>query len=107
MIKSVDKEKVKSAVADYVKWLRCKRPEVERVIWFVSWVTGLPVPSSDVDLCLVVASSEKSQREHMVDYLPIGFPTGIDLLVYTREEFDSLKSVSPGLFEAIQAGIEI
>ena len=78
-----------------------------QVIWFGSWVTGLPSPGSDVDICLVLTSARKPRHERIVDYLPARFPTGIDLLVYTQEEYDRLESISPGLLEAIQTGKEI
>ncbi|MHC4181352.1 MAG: nucleotidyltransferase domain-containing protein [Planctomycetota bacterium] len=82
-------------------------PELERVIWFGSWVCGTPVPGSDVDLCLILSKSEKPFRDRVPDYLPVGFPTGVDLLPYTEAEFRRLRRDSPELYAAIARGVEL
>jgi hypothetical protein len=46
-------------------------------------------------------------RERVSEYLPLGFPVGLDLFAYTREEFEALKDRSPGWYRVIVAGIEI
>ena len=94
-------------VADYVARLRAKHPEIERVIWFGSWTTGIPLPGSDVDLCLVLSTSDKPPRERISDYLPLGFPVGIDLFAYTQAEFERLKETSPSWYEAIASGKDV
>jgi predicted nucleotidyltransferase len=94
-------------VASYVARLRAEHPEIQRVIWFGSWVTGIPLPGSDVDLCLILSASGKPPRDRVPDYLPVGFPVGIDLFAYTQAEFEQLKETSPGWYEAIVCGREI
>ena len=106
VIKSADREGIARAVDNYVAGLRRDHPEVERVIWFGSWVSGLPTPGSDVDLCLIVSHSDKPYRERSMDYLPVGFPVGVDLCVYTEEEFARLVERSPAWYAAIHAGRE-
>lgn len=107
VIKSIDKDKVREAVNSYAARLRREHPEVERVIWFGSWVTGSPAPGSDVDLCLILTSSDQQQRDRISKYLPLGFPVGVDLFAYTKDEFERLRLTSPGWYEAITSGIEI
>ena len=107
IIKSIERKRVESEVAKYVSDLCAHHPEIVRVIWFGSWVTGLPSPGSDVDLCLILSSSNRRPRDRASEYLPVGFPVGIDLLVYTQEEFDQLPQRSPGLYEAITSGNDI
>lgn len=107
VIKSLNREPVEEAVSSYVAQLRRDHPEIERVIWFGSWITGLPTPGSDVDICLVLSASDKAPRERISDFLPLGFPVGFDLLVYTVSEFERLRQFSPGLYEAITSGVEI
>lgn len=105
-IKSIDRERIEKAVAAFAAQLRARHPEVERVIWFGSWVNGLPTPGSDVDLCLILSSSDKPPRERIPDYLPLGFPVGLDLFSYTKEEFERLRETSPGWYNAITSGKE-
>ncbi len=107
VIKSIDRNSIKQAVASFAAQTRQKHPEVERIIWFGSWVNGLPSPGSDVDLCLILSSSDKPVRDRISDYLPLGFPVGVDLFAYTRDEFERLKVSSPGWYEAITSGVEI
>ena len=107
VIKSIDREQIRRAVLSYVAQLRRQHPEVERVIWFGSWMTGLPTPGSDVDLCLIVSSSDKPARDRISDYLPLGFPVGIDLFAYTQTEFEHLRQSSPDWYQAITTGMDI
>jgi hypothetical protein len=106
-IKSIDREQITEAVKTFAGQLREQHSQIQRIIWFGSWVSGLPSPGSDVDICLILASSDKSPRDRISDYLPLGFPVGIDLFAYTQEEFDQLPYKSPGWYEAIMSGIEI
>jgi len=107
VIKSIDREQIRAAVVSYAAQLRQQYAEIERVIWFGSWITGLPAPGSDVDLCLVLASSDKPPQQRISDYLPVGFPVGLDLFAYTAEEFERLRKSSPGWYKAITAGVDI
>lgn len=107
IIKSVDRDLIKKAVLDYSAQLREKHPEISRVIWFGSWVTGLPAPGSDVDLCIILTETKKPFHDRISDFLPVGFPVGIDLCVYTQEEFERLRQTHPGWFEAINSGLDV
>lgn len=107
VIKSIDRELIKGAVESFVAKLREEHPEVERVIWFGSWVTGLPSPGSDVDLCIILSSSDKPPRDRISDYLPVGFPVGVDLFVYTQDEYDRLQQRSHSWYKAITSGIDM
>lgn len=107
VIKSIDHNQIREAVKSLAEQIRQQHPEVERVIWFGSWVTGLPTPASDVDLCLILSSSDKPPRDRIPDYLPLGFPTGIDLFAYTNDEFARLRHSSPSWYKAITSGQEI
>ncbi len=65
------------------------------------------MPGSDVDLGMVVSSTLKPFHERHVDYLPVGFPVGLDIQVYTVDEFELLPDRAPGLYQAIILGREI
>ena len=76
-------------------------------MWFGSRVNGTPSPGSDVDICLVLARSDKPFRERAGDYLPVGFPVGLDLFPYTAEELDRLRLDHPSWHRAITAGVDL
>jgi predicted nucleotidyltransferase len=106
-VKSIDRQAIIDAVQHYARQLRTGFPEIHRIIWFGSWVHGYPRPGSDVDLCLVIDETDLPPRERSVQYLPVGFPVGIDLFVYTREEFEQLATFAPGWQREIIKGIDI
>ena len=80
---------------------------MRRIIWFGSRVNGTPTPASDVDVCVVISGSNKMLRDRIGDYLPFGFPVGMDLFPYTEEELDRLKSEHPSWYAAINSGIDL
>lgn len=103
-VRSADREGTRLAVEAYARELRAAHPEIERIVWFGSWVTGIPSPGSDVDLCLVLTHSEKAVRDRIPDYLPFGFPVGIDLFPYTRVELERLRESAPTWYAEIARG---
>lgn len=107
VIKSIDRQLIKQAVESYAGQLQHHHPEIQKIIWFGSWVNGLPTPGSDVDLCLILTAAGKPFRERIPDYLPAGFPVGIDLFPYTEAEFEQLRRDSPGWYQAIIFGQEL
>jgi len=107
VIRSADRTRIEQAVARYVAGLRRQYPEIERIIWFGSWVNGVPGPGSDVDLCLILSASDRPRHERSADFLPVGFPVGMDLFVYTRAEFERLREEHPGWYQVICSGREM
>ena len=107
VIKSTDPIQIAKAVTSYVKKIKKEHPEVQKVIWFGSWVNGLPTPGSDVDICLIISSSDRPMRERVSDYLPRGFPVGIELFPYTVDEFKKLSHKSPTFYQAIVSGKDL
>lgn len=59
---------------------------------------------SDIDL-IIVAESDRPEVERFKDYLPaiVASPVGVDLFVYTPEEFDRLRDEErPFLMHALE-----
>ena len=98
---------MRAAVHEHAAHLREEYPGIDKIIWFGSRVGGHPTPGSDVDLCIVLEEDPRPPRHRMPDFLPAGFPVGVDLLVYTEEEFARLEEEHPGFYRAIMAGTEV
>ena len=98
---------VDRAVRRWAKRIAAERPEVRRVVWFGSRVHGIPAPGSDVDVCLVLARSDKPFRERVADYLPVGFPVGLDLFPYTLAELERLRRERPAWHRAMTTGRDL
>lgn len=80
---------------------------MRRIVWFGSRVSGIPAPGSDVDLCLVLAHSDRPFRERIGDYLPLGFPVGLDLFPYTLAELERLRREHPSWHRALTSGVDL
>ena len=107
VVKSNNQATVEAAVRGWARQIAAQRPEVRRIIWFGSRVNGAPAPSSDVDVCVVLAGSSRPVRDRVADYLPFGFPVGIDLFPYTEAELERLKSEHPSWYAAITSVIDL
>ena len=102
-----DPERIAAAVREYAEALRRDRPDVSRIYWYGSWVSGTATPSSDVDLCVVVGTDTRTPRDRLPDFLPDRFPVGVDLVVLTEAEMEALPERAPSWHEAIVAGREL
>ncbi len=107
VVKSNNEAAVERAVRRWVAGIAAQRSEVRRIVWFGSRVNGIPSPGSDVDICLVLARSDKPFRERAADFLPLGFPVGLDLFPYTLEELDQLRRDQPSWHRTITAGVDL
>jgi predicted nucleotidyltransferase len=79
-------------------------PEISAIYWFGSWVTGIPTPGSDVDLCLVLNNADTAIRDRIPKYLPNGFPVGLDIFPYTEGELKQLATERPEWYKIITGG---
>lgn len=104
VIKSISRPEIVRRVQALADDIRRRQPDVRHIYWFGSWINGQPTPGSDVDLCVVLGRSDKARRERASDLLPLGFPTGIDLVVYTEEEFARLSDERPAWHRCITSG---
>ena len=83
------------------RWVRRRLPAVLRAYGvgeaylFGSWGRGDSDACSDIDV-IIVAPSKRPFVERFRDYpeLWLGVPTGIDLLIYTPEEFATQRRVN-------------
>ena len=105
VIKYTDPDRIRKAVSEYFSGLRRQHNEIDRGIWFGSRVSGSPQPGSDVDLCLILSSSDKAFRDRIPAYLPRSFPVGLDLFPYTQQEFAGLETDAPTWYACINKGI--
>jgi predicted nucleotidyltransferase len=77
-------ENLQQSIASLVK----EKPEVEKIILFGSIIEGEFIPSSDIDLILIVSESDKPFLDRSLPHLAFFQDVGcsIDMFVYTREE---------------------
>jgi predicted nucleotidyltransferase len=82
-----NKDQILKALEDLIEeWTR-KYPEIEQVILFGSFARGDYFPGSDVDVLILLNTSNKPFLNRIVEFLPRSFPVDIDVFPYTLEEF--------------------
>ncbi|MCY3712832.1 MAG: nucleotidyltransferase domain-containing protein [Gemmatimonadetes bacterium] len=67
-----------------------RHPEIESIYLFGSLARGDAVPGSDADLLIVVSHSADPFRDRSARFQTTGVGVGVDVVVYTREELDSM-----------------
>jgi predicted nucleotidyltransferase len=80
--------------------MRSYRPE--RVYLFGSWARGEADDLSDLDVVVIKRTSARffDRLREVLDLLPPG-PSGIDVLVYTPEEFEAMRANGNAFAEMI------
>ncbi|MBI1734769.1 MAG: nucleotidyltransferase domain-containing protein [Candidatus Rokubacteria bacterium] len=86
-----DRAGVLRQLEDTVSALVVQHPEVEEVVLFGSLATGTPVPGSDVDLLLVLTTSDEPFLTRIPRFMPTGFPVDVDVFPYTRGEIEAMR----------------
>lgn len=87
----LDRDAVGRALNAHVSDLTTRHPEIEEIVLFGSMVTGTPVPGSDVDLLVVLTTSDRRFIDRIPAFLPSRFPVDVDVFPYTREELERMK----------------
>lgn len=104
MIRWAEPERIGAAVDAFAAELRSRHPGITSIYWYGSWVSGGATAGSDVDLCVVLESDDRRPRDRVPDFLPAGFPVGVDLVVLTENELRELADRSPSWHAAITGG---
>jgi predicted nucleotidyltransferase len=93
-IKSVDEPRVRRCMQQYAEQLLSTNPDVEELVVFGSFADGTYAPGSDIDVLIILRSSDKPVWDRIAEFLPGAFPVGLDLFPYTRAEL-ALMETSP------------
>ena len=103
-----DSARVRRALDDYLREVTVRHPQIDEVVLFGSLVAGTPVPGSDIDLLLVLSASDRPFRDRIPLFLPSGFPVGMDVFPYTREEIERMKREgNPFVLGALRDGVTV
>lgn len=85
-----------------------RHPEIEAIYLFGSLARGDAVPGSDADLLIVVSQSIDPFLNRPVRYNTAGVGVGVDVLVYTREELDTLLEMGNEFTrQALREGVQL
>ncbi|MGH2352060.1 MAG: nucleotidyltransferase domain-containing protein [Chloroflexota bacterium] len=96
---------MRERLAEAVRAIADRRPEVEEVVLFGSLARGDATPGSDADLLVVLSSSDVSFLHRIPRYLPADCGIGVDVFPYTRDELASRLATSPRWAREVAEGI--
>lgn len=97
----LDRPKILGCLVRAAEALAQLKPEIQQVWLFGSLARGDATPGSDADVLLIVDGSPKPFHDRAADYALDGCGIGVDLLVYTRDEFEQLRTQSPRFYRAV------
>ena len=90
VLKWPDARAVDHAVRRWAERVAAAHPEVAALGYFGSYARGDWGPGSDLDIVMVVQSSEEVFARRAARWDTTELPVPADLLVYTREEWQNL-----------------
>lgn len=86
-----DKGQVEKALREWAREQKARRPDILRIGYFGSYARGSWGVGSDLDIVVVVSSSDKPFLRRSLDFDSTKLPVPADILVYTEEEFKKLQ----------------
>jgi predicted nucleotidyltransferase len=102
VLKWPDAEKVLAAVRRWAKKVGQQRPDVMQIGYFGSYARGDWGVGSDLDLVIILKSSEKAFDMRSSEWDTGEIPVPTDVLVYTQEEWQARPGfLSPRLTSEI------
>ena len=100
---SLDRAKLLDRLRVAAEQLAAAHPEVEEVWLFGSLARGDARPGSDADVLVILTESALPFHERSPRYRLASCGIGVDLLLYTRAEFDNLPTSAPRFAAAVAA----
>ena len=79
------------------------RPEILQVGYIGSYARGDWGVGSDLDLIVIIESSEEPFWKRALDFDIKQFPVPVDLLVYTQQEWQEMAKQSGHFFRTVQS----
>lgn len=91
VLKWPDAETVDQGVRRWAQSLAAQHSDVLRIGYFGSYARGDWGVGSDVDLIIIVGSSDEPFERRAAQFAASRLPVPVDLLVYTSDEWEALS----------------
>ena len=103
VLKWPEQDKVHEAVCTWVKNQAVQRPEILQVGYIGSYARGDWGVGSDLDLIMIIDSSEEPFWRRVLDFDFKGFSVPVDILVYTQQEWREIAEQSSLFYRTVEA----
>lgn len=105
VLKWPDRETVDKAVKDWAYRMRQGRPDIVNIGYFGSYAREKWGVGSDIDLVIIVSTSNKPFLSRPLEFDATSLPVPADILVYTEEEWFKGTSLDSGYISSIASEI--
>jgi len=85
-------EEAKTRLKEAALILAREHPEIEQIWLFGSLARGEAVPGSDADILILLSDSRLPFLDRSTHYQPDSYELGVDVLAYTRSEFERMRA---------------
>jgi predicted nucleotidyltransferase len=102
VLKWPDDKSVIFALKEWVKWVTAQRSDIVKIGYFGSYARGDWGVGSDLDIIAVIKNTEIPFNERSAKWNVSKIPVPVDLLVYTEDEFESLKERNTNFYRVIK-----
>ncbi|HHV79367.1 MAG TPA: nucleotidyltransferase domain-containing protein [Firmicutes bacterium] len=101
VLKWPDRQAVHEALVRWLGNLLGVRTDIQKVGYFGSYARGDWGPGSDLDLIVVLDSSDAPFGERSLGSDILDIPVSVDLLVYTADEWRTLERLNSKFYKTI------
>ncbi|KXG76752.1 hypothetical protein AN618_14370 [Fervidicola ferrireducens] len=106
VLKWPDKEAAVLSLLEWTKEIVKNRDDIVKVGYFGSYARGDWGVGSDLDIIVIVKKSEIPFDKRSAEWDTEGISVPVDLLVYTEEEYENMKTSNSGFCRAIEKEVE-
>lgn len=106
-VKFANKKETIEQLKTYFKKYVLSHNKVEEIILFGSYARDDYVPGSDADILLILKDSDEDRVGRIPEYLPVDAPLPIDIIPFTRQEFENEKNSNQLIRTVLKEGIKI
>ena len=108
-VKYLDRDKIISQLRHVGKKIKQDK-NVQKIFLFGSFVRGDYLPSSDVDICIIL----KKNKQRIIDRIPqylnffMDINVPVDIFPYTLQEVEKMKNTNNSFIkEVLETGVEL
>ncbi|MGB9813724.1 MAG: nucleotidyltransferase domain-containing protein [Thermovenabulum sp.] len=101
VLKWPDDKSVILSLKEWVEGITKKQQNIVRIGYFGSYARGDWGVGSDLDIIVIIDSSETPFHERSVKWDVSKIPVPVDLLVYTMDEFERMKKSNSKFYKVV------
>lgn len=106
-ILSVEIDKLRNSLKKIAEQIKRDNSSVTKLFLFGSFSKNSYTPYSDIDIAIILKNTKKrflERQDEFIDYFK-GFPFDVNLVIYTEDEFNTMRQELNSFILEIEKGI--